>query len=53
VLADGDAEVTVEGLEHDVDRLASGWARVGVGVGPGEVGDPLKPEPIGVRLLPR
>ena len=26
-------------LEHDVDRLASGRARVGVGGGPGEVGD--------------
>ena len=37
VLADGDAEVAVGGLEDDVDRLAARGAHVGLGVGAGEI----------------
>ena len=33
MLADGDAKVAVEGLEDDVDGVAAGLARVGLGAG--------------------
>ena len=39
MLSDADSEVAVEGLEDDVDRVAPGLARVGLGRGAREVGD--------------